>query len=101
MKQQVFHVIAHYRARPGKGDDVAASLIELAIASRREEDNVSYDVARSLEDDDHFVIVENYSSEAAFTAHRGSEHFQQIGMGQIIPLLMERTVSAFHGDGQA
>lgn len=97
MQQQVFHVVAQYRARPGEGERVAALLLELAAASRTEEGNLSYDVARSLEDSHHFIIVENYVSESGFAAHRDSEHFQEIGVGRIIPALESRDVSTFTG----
>ena len=95
----MYQVIAHYRARPGSGEEVARNLIELAEASRLEQGNLSYVVTRSLEDADHFVIVEAYESAGGFAAHRDSEHFQRVGLGRIVPALADRTVHAFSGDG--
>lgn len=95
----MYQVIAHYHANPGRGDDVVELLTALAEASRQEPENLSYWVSRSLEDADHFVIVESYTSADGFTAHREAPHFQEIGVGRIIPLLENRTVTAFTGDG--
>ena len=95
----MYQVIAHYHAQPGRGDEVAELLKTLAEASRTEPENLSYWVSRSLEDADHFVIVESYTSAEGFAAHRETSHFQETGVGRIIPLLENRTVTAFTGDG--
>lgn len=95
----MYQVIAHYHATPGRGDEVAELLTSLAEASRTEPENLSYWISRSLEDADHFVIVESYTSPDGFAAHRETPHFQEIGVGRIIPLLESRTVTAFEGDG--
>lgn len=100
MERSIYQVIAHYRAKPENAEEVARNLMELAAASRLEAGNLSYVVTRSLEDRDHFVIVESYGSPAGFEAHRSSEHFQRIGLGLIVPALADRSVQAFSGDGQ-
>lgn len=100
MTNEVYQVIAHYHAKPGQGDTVGDGLRELAASSRREPENIGYVVSRSLEDPDHFVIVESYRSADGFAEHRQSDHFQAIGIGRIIPHLTERNVTAFTGDGR-
>jgi quinol monooxygenase YgiN len=90
-----YTVIARYRAAEGNADRVARLLGRLAAASRAEPDNLSYEVARDLEDGARFIIVESYRSEAGFDTHRETVHFTEIGKGEIIPLLAERTVQAF------
>lgn len=100
MEQAIYQVIAHYRAKPENAEEVARNLVELAGESRKEAGNLSYVVTRSLEDSDHFVIVESYGSPAGFEAHRNSEHFQRIGLERIVPSLADRSVQAFSGDGQ-
>ena len=100
MQPPIYQVIAHYRAKPENADEVARNLVELAAASRMETENLSYVVTRSLEDSNHFVIVESYGTPAGFEAHRNSEHFQRLGLGLIVPALADRSVQAFSGDGQ-
>ncbi|MFC9985376.1 putative quinol monooxygenase [Microbacterium keratanolyticum] len=94
-----FTVIATYTATSDTADEVAMLLPQLAEASRAEEGNISYTVARDLEDPRRFTITERYVDAAAFQAHRDSEHFQRIGVGTIIPLLHDRVVSAYTGTG--
>ncbi len=88
----MFTVIARYFASPETADEVAALLPQLAAGSRAEPGNVSYTITRDLEHPERFVIVEEYASAADFAAHRETSHFQQIGLGSIIPLLVERKV---------
>lgn len=88
-------VIAHYHVQPGLADQVADLLQQLTVATRSEPDNLSYDVYRSVEDPDRFVILEQYANAAALDAHRASEHFQRLGFGTIIPMLVSRQVSSF------
>lgn len=99
MTNETYQVIAHHRAKPGTGDSVADALRELAASSRNEPENINYVVSRSLEDSDHFIIVESYRSADGFASHRQSDHFQAIGIGRIIPDLTDRSVTAFTGDG--
>jgi len=95
-----FIVIATYIASPQSADEVARLLPRLAEASREEEGNLSYAVARDLDDPTRFVITERYVDAAAFQAHRESPHFQSIGLGEIIPLLVDRQVVAYTGTGE-
>ena len=92
-----FQVIAHYHVRNGEEDVVAGFLNELAAASRTEVANLSYDYFRSLEDPGHFVILERYTDEAGFAAHRESAHFERFGFQQIIPRLEHRRVESYEG----
>lgn len=94
----MFTVVARYFAKPETTDEVASLLPKLAEASRAEEGNVSYTVNRDLETPENFVIVEEYGDADDFQAHRDSKHFQEIGVGTIIPLLRERVVATFETD---
>lgn len=87
-------VIAHYHVKPGFGDQVSGLLSQLTEATRQEPANLSYDYFRSPQDPDRFVILEQYTDAAGLDAHRASEHFQRLGFGIIIPLLVSRTVSS-------
>ncbi len=92
-------VVATYTAKPEAADQVAELLPQLAAASRQEPGNISYSIARDLERPDVFTIVEVYDDGDAFTAHRESPHFSSIGKMQIIPLLEDRQVVGYAGDG--
>ncbi|TSI15363.1 putative quinol monooxygenase [Brevibacterium aurantiacum] len=89
-------VIAHYRASPETVGRVAELLPTLAESSRREPGNLSYSIARDLDDPLVFVIVEKYEKATDFEAHRDSAHFKEIGLSTIIPLLEDRQVDSFN-----
>ena len=95
MSKSYLQVIAHYHAQPGNADQVCQLLAGLAEATRTEPKNLSYDYFRSPVDPDHFVILEQYSDASGLDAHRGMPHFQEIGIGKIIPLLARREVSSY------
>ena len=86
-------VIADYRVAPGALEDVLRLLAQLSEASRGEQANLSYQGFQSIDDPSHLVILERYTSAEGFAAHRDSEHFQQLGVRGILPLLQERTVT--------
>jgi quinol monooxygenase YgiN len=97
MSEGYFQVIAHYHVRSGQEEAVAGLLHELAVASRTESANFSYDYFQGVENPRHFVILERYTDEAGFAAHRESAHFQGIGLQQIIPRLESRRVESYEG----
>lgn len=87
-----FRITAHYYV---EGDNIATVhplLKDLAVASRTEPGNLGYIVAENIEAEGHFVITETYGTEADFAAHRETAHFQEIGIGKIIPLLKDRVI---------
>lgn len=83
-------VIARYRAKPGRGDDVAAVLARHITATRAEKGCVQFEVSRSTDNRDEFVLYEKYVDEAAFDAHRETPHFKQNVLSLILPMLDER-----------
>jgi (4S)-4-hydroxy-5-phosphonooxypentane-2,3-dione isomerase len=88
-------VIAQYRTRAGKGDEVAAVLALHRPATVAEPGCRAFVVNRSQDDGDRFVLYEQYDDEAAFQAHRESPHFQRYIAGQVVPLLAERSWERF------
>ena len=69
-------VIAQYQAQVNRADEIAAVLADHQTASRAEPGCVRFDVYRGLDDPERFVLVEQYVDEAAFAAHRQSQHFR-------------------------
>ncbi|HET9341261.1 MAG TPA: putative quinol monooxygenase [Casimicrobiaceae bacterium] len=68
-------VVARLRAAPGKGDALAALLIEQCGVVRASEPGcLAYRLHRANDDPDLFLFYEAYVDDAAFDAHRRSPH---------------------------
>ncbi|MFG3254660.1 putative quinol monooxygenase [Streptomyces sp. NPDC048172] len=85
-------VVARYRTLPGKEDEVLALLDTMAEASRQEPDNLQYRVHRSTEDPRTVVLYEEYEAESGFDAHCATDHFRDLVLGRVVPLLEHREV---------
>jgi autoinducer 2-degrading protein len=71
----VLTVFAKVRAAKGKGDALAALLVEQAAAVRAAEPGcLVYRPHRSAKDPDVFLFYEMYQDDAAFEAHRKGAH---------------------------
>lgn len=71
----VLTIVAKLRAAKGKGDALAALLIEQAAVVRAEEPGcLVYRPHRSTKDPDLFLFYEAYADDAAFEAHRKAPH---------------------------
>jgi len=90
-----FVVLATWRAQPEHVDRVAELLRQLSPLSRAEPGCRYYQAQVSPDEPATFVIYEVYDDEAAFAAHRAGDHFQQLAVGQAIPLLADRSVRTF------
>jgi autoinducer 2-degrading protein len=85
-------VLATYRAHPGRGDEVAALLAHYQRLVRMEPGCRYFGAARDPDDPDSFVIFEQYHSREALDSHVASAHYRDIAVGEIRPLLAERSV---------
>ncbi|MER5361000.1 antibiotic biosynthesis monooxygenase family protein [Streptomyces sp. NPDC002785] len=85
-------VVAHYRTKSGEENTVLPLLDTMTAASRNEPGNLAYRVHQGIEDPRAIVLYEEYASEADFTAHCETSHFQEIVLGKIVPLLESRDV---------
>ncbi|WP_406347841.1 antibiotic biosynthesis monooxygenase [Streptomyces sp. NBC_00144] len=85
-------VVARYRTRPGEEAPVLSLLDTMAAASREEPGNLGYRVHQGTEDPRAIVLYEEYATEADFTAHCATPHFQEIVLGRVVPLLESRDV---------
>lgn len=71
----VLTVVARLRAAKGKGDALAALLIEQAAAVRANEPGcLVYRAHRSPRDPELFLFYEMYADDAAFEAHKAAPH---------------------------
>lgn len=88
-------VVARYRAKQGQGDLVTTALRKVVPAARAEPGCLLYTVNRSKDDPDELLLYERYRAEADLDAHRESDHFRVIVIGQVLPLLETRDVAIF------
>ncbi|MDX6610679.1 MAG: hypothetical protein QOF85_2604 [Solirubrobacterales bacterium] len=88
-------LIARHTITPGKIDEVLPLLPKLAAAALTEPGCLAFDVFRSLDDEHSYVLLERYTSRAALDAHRETEHFKDLVLGQIVPRLSSRVLQAF------
>lgn len=71
----VITVVATIRAAKGKGDALAAFLVEqAAVVLKAEPGCLFYRVHRATADPEAFLFYEAYVDAAAFALHRSSEH---------------------------
>ena len=92
MEQKPITVFAKWQVKNGHLATVLNLFAELVEQTRQEEGNMFYTVHQSNTEPNTFMLYEAYKDEAAVAAHRASEHFQAIALGQIIPVLENREV---------
>src|SRR5277367_4574782 len=88
-------VIARHTTVDGMRDAVLAILPKLMEASRKEPGNLALEAYLNLDDPRSYVLLERYTSRAAFAEHRDSPHFKELMLGQILPKLESRVVEQY------
>ena len=69
-------VLAKNILKEGCREQFVAAAQCLVEATRKEKGCLAYDLAADIEQENIYYFVEKYVDEAAFAAHRSSEHFQ-------------------------
>lgn len=92
MNQKPVHVFAKWQVKEGQLTTVLHILEEVVKKSEAEEGNLFYQVHQSNTDAHTIVLFEGYADDAAVATHRESAHFQELVIGQIVPLLEAREV---------
>jgi quinol monooxygenase YgiN len=85
-------IVATYTTKPDTADDVRQHLEQMLAPTRAEPGCHAYEVFRSRDDGNVFVLFEEYEDETAIEAHRSSPHFATHVLNGAIPLLEERRV---------
>jgi autoinducer 2-degrading protein len=80
----------HYEFTPEDAGRIEEIFRELRDASRKEPGVIQFDVARSKDHPERFVLWEVYKDEAALTAHTQTEHFKRLALGGVRPLSKNR-----------
>jgi quinol monooxygenase YgiN len=83
-------VIAHWTARAGSEEAVAAAIGELIEPSRAEPGCLQYRAHQGRSDSRVFLLYEEYVDEAAYGAHAETDHFRRHALGEGIPPLESR-----------
>lgn len=92
----IIAVAAEWRAQPGQEETVRRLMVQAAAAVRQHEPgNLLYVGHQDPADPAHFLFYEQYADQKALDAHRDSAHYQELVVGQIVPLLAERTVTFY------
>jgi (4S)-4-hydroxy-5-phosphonooxypentane-2,3-dione isomerase len=79
-----------YTFAPEDADIAETMLRELRDLSRKEDGIVTFDVARSKEKPNVFVLWEEYKDQAAIDSHLATEHFKRLGINGIRILAKQR-----------
>ena len=85
-------VLATYTTAPGREDQVADLLRSYTALVLEEPGCMAFEVYRSVDDRRRFLLLEKYVDQAAFDAHRETEHFSEVAIKQIRTLLDNRSV---------
>ncbi|MBC6988684.1 putative quinol monooxygenase [Hymenobacter sp. BT491] len=94
--ENVICVAAEWVVQPGQEEAVRRLLLQAAVAVREHEPgNLVYLAHQSPDEPSRFFVYEQYADDAALQAHRESAHYQQVVVGQIVPLLTERKVTFY------
>ena len=83
-------LVARLTAREGEQDRAAELIGKLVEATRQEPGVVHYIAHRDREDPRVFLMYEQYRDQAAFEEHGQTEHFKEIALGELFPLLEDR-----------
>ena len=96
MKQQSIYTFATWQVKKEYLQNVLMLLPELVQRSMGEEGNLLYKIYQSHSDTNTLILVEGYKDEAALDKHRVSDHFKNLVINQIVPLLEKREILITH-----
>jgi quinol monooxygenase YgiN len=82
---------------PENADELGRVLRKFAQACRAEPGCLSYEVFRSVDQPERYMSIEKYVDGEAFAAHRASAHFREIGLGEVVPLVVARDIRMYDG----
>jgi len=85
-----YTLVVRMTAPEGEQDHAEELIRRLGEASRQEPGVVHYIAHRDPEDPRVFLIYEQYRDQAAFEAHGQTDHFKEIALGELFPLLENR-----------
>jgi quinol monooxygenase YgiN len=91
----MYVVVARFTTDPGEADAVAELLASMIPHALDEPGCHAYIINRSIDDPAQFLLYEQYTDEDAFAAHRETEPFNRIVLGEVVPRLVDRQRELF------
>src|SRR4051812_39285086 len=91
----MLNLLVTYMINPGHEEEAVQLLSHMVAPTRAEPGNLMYLVHRSVNEPRRFMLYEQYKDQAAFDAHRASEHFQQYITGGIRQIAESRVADVF------
>lgn len=88
-------VIAKWRAKPGQAERIRTILAAVTPINRAEEKMLAFHSHVSVDDPHLFVLYEKYTDATGYADHRETEAFRTYVLGDAVPNLAERSVSAY------
>jgi quinol monooxygenase YgiN len=76
--QQALVIVATITANSGHADTVRNALLQVVPPSRTEAGCVKYELHVDQKDPNRFVMLEEWTSQAALDVHMATPHFQQL-----------------------
>jgi quinol monooxygenase YgiN len=90
-----FVLVVKMLAQEGNEDEAAATMRELAEATRKEPGCELYIPVQDPENPRSFLFYEQYVDKSAFEAHGASPHFQELALGKLFGLMESRERSFY------
>ena len=90
-----FVLVVKMLASEGAEDEAAATMRDLADATRKEPGCELYIPTQDPENPRSFLFYEQYVDKAAFEAHGASPHFQELAVGKLFGLMESRERSFY------
>lgn len=88
-----FTVVAHYHCATADADTVREALLKMRALTPAEPANLAYEVHAEVDRPGSFVLYEQYADRAGFEAHKATEHFAELIVKTVFPLLTKRSVT--------
>ncbi|MGI5459937.1 putative quinol monooxygenase [Streptomyces sp. CA-249302] len=88
-----YTVVAHYRCAPADSEAVRDALLKAREATLTEPANLGYEVHAVVGEPGGFLLYERYADQDGFEAHKAAEHFKEVVVGTVWPLLTDRSVT--------
>lgn len=92
MNNKTIVTIAKWQVKQGNLETVLSLIKEAVAKSSAEEGNLKYEVYQDNENSNILMLFEEYKDKKALEFHRNSEHFQDVVVHKIVPLLENREV---------
>ncbi|MEU3221831.1 putative quinol monooxygenase [Streptomyces sp. NPDC006976] len=88
-------VVARWVAGEGHGDTIEKLLADIRERSLAEPGCLAYSGYRAAGSDLEFVLIEEYADAGALERHQASDHYRDLVLGEVVPLLAERHVGRY------